>query len=141
MKYSLLLACGLALTLPLSAGPKKADAQATPNSHSGKVFKKTDKDSDGFLSKEEFLARAAKIFSRKDKDSDGKLSPAECAGKNNKSAKQGKGQKKNQGAKPGKGQKKNQGAKPGKGEKKNKAGKQGKGGKKGKTDTQVQPVQ
>ena len=69
------------------------------------MFKRKDKDGDGFLSKEEFVAKAkdaAKAetaFGKKDKDSDGKLSKEEFTatpGKPGKPGKGGKGGKKNQ---------------------------------------------
>ena len=111
MKFALLLALGLAL--PLHAGNKHPAAPNPPKPHAGKAFKKTDKDGDGFLSKEEFLARAEKIFSRKDKDGDGKLSPTESARHKNKAAKPGKGHNKDKAAKPGKGHRKKQSPTPG----------------------------
>ena len=121
MKHLILLAISLALVSPLHAGRKNANAQNNPNPQAGKAFNKADKDHDGFVSQDEFLARAKRIFNRKDKDADGKLSPAELKGhKKDKSAKQGKGQKKDKSAKQGKGQKKDKSAKQGKGHKKDK---------------------
>jgi hypothetical protein len=81
MKTSILLALSLALALPLHAGNKNAGAQNPQKPQPEKVFKKTDKDGDGFVSKEEFLAKAENVFRRKDKDHDGKLTPTELAGK------------------------------------------------------------
>jgi len=49
------------------------------------MFKKKDKDADGFISKEEFskgakdAAKAEAAFAKKDTNSDGKLSPEEFA--------------------------------------------------------------
>ena len=64
------------------------------------MFKRKDKDKDGFLSKEEFVGKATDAaktkaeaaFATKDKNGDGKLSPEEFAGK---PANAGKGGKKN----------------------------------------------
>jgi hypothetical protein len=75
-----------ALVLPLAAQePDKAkDKPAKPNP--ARAFKKLDADSDGFVSKDEFMKspmatknqeRAAKVFTNKDKDKDGKLSKEE----------------------------------------------------------------
>jgi hypothetical protein len=64
---------------------KPADQPAAKKADPEKAFGKKDKNSDGSLSKEEFLAgakdatRAEKAFGRKDKDSDGKLSKEEFA--------------------------------------------------------------
>jgi hypothetical protein len=111
MKHLILLAISLALVSPLHAGRKNANAQNNPNPQAGKAFNRTDKDHDGFLSQDEFLARAKKVFNRKDKDSDGKLSPAELKGhKKDKSAKQDKGQKKDKAAKQAKDRKKDKAA-------------------------------
>jgi len=99
MKYSILLALGLALSLPLYAGNKhngQAKAKRTPE----QVFNKKDTNHDGFLSKEEFMAkrknqaRAEKAFNRKDTNHDGKLSLGEFTAKA-KGHKGGKGHKKN----------------------------------------------
>jgi hypothetical protein len=66
---------------PAEAAPKK------PAADPAKVFKRKDKDSDSFLSKEEFTkgakdaTKAGTAFDRKDKDKDGKLSLAEFTAK------------------------------------------------------------
>jgi hypothetical protein len=58
-------------------------AKAKPKHDPAKVFKKKDADSDGFLSKEEFLkgaknaAAAETAFGKRDKNGDGKLSKEE----------------------------------------------------------------
>jgi len=101
MKHALLLILGLALALPLQAGGKHSGSTQKAGHNPARVFKKRDKDHDGFLTKDEFLSgrkkagKAEKAFSRKDKDSDGKLSRAEFTGKT-KAAKKGgaKGKKK-----------------------------------------------
>jgi hypothetical protein len=103
MKHSILLALGLAFALPLYAAkpkPDGAEAPATkpetkpkPKHDPAEMFKKKDKDSDGFLTKEEFTAgakdgtKAETAFTKKDKDSDNKLSPEEFAGKGGKKKK------------------------------------------------------
>lgn len=93
MKHIILLAISLALALPLHAGNKHAGAKEKAKPNLARVFKKRDKDGDGFLSKEEFLAgrkqaaKAEKAFNRRDKDSDGKLSRTEFTGKKHKAAK------------------------------------------------------
>ena len=84
MKHIALITIGLALAFPLhaeeaAAGGKDKAKKGNPEA----VFKKKDKDGDGFLSKEEFIAKAkdaekaGKAFAKKDKDGDGKLSPDE----------------------------------------------------------------
>lgn len=84
---AILLALGLALVLPAGAGNRDPSGQARPKRSPQQVFKKKDRDGDGFLSRAEFTARtkdAAKAeasFTRKDKNSDGKLSLAEFRGK------------------------------------------------------------
>jgi Ca2+-binding EF-hand superfamily protein len=83
MKAIIATALISALALPAFAaddakdGDKKpAKKRPTPEA----VFKKKDTNADGFLSKDEFVAKmkdaekAAKAFTRKDKDGDGKLS-------------------------------------------------------------------
>lgn len=113
MKHIIILAIGLALTMPLQAGKKHAGAREKQKPNAVKVFKKKDADKDRFLSKEEFAGKAKnnkrvdKIFAKKDKDSDGKLSLSEFTGKkakankNKKAAKKGKANKTNK-AKAGK---------------------------------------
>ena len=87
MKHTLVIALGLALVLPLSAEEAPAKPKAPKKSNPQAVFKKKDKDGDGFLTKEEFTAKAknadkaGQAFARKDKNSDGKLSPEEFATK------------------------------------------------------------
>ena len=104
MKTSILLALGLAFALPLHAANKNNGARANQKPHAAKAFNKADKDGDGFLSKEEFLARAEMIFNRKDKNADGKLSPEELrrnkakAANKAKAGKKGKRGNKNQGS-------------------------------------------
>ena len=110
MKYSLILAFGLALILPLHAGNKNPGCQNKAKHNLSKVFKKKDKDNDGFLTKDEFIAKAknadkaAKAFTKKDKNSDGKLSRAEFTGKKDKAGAKNKAAKKQKAAKKGKGQ-------------------------------------
>ena len=107
MKRILILTLGLALTLPLQAGKKHAGGKDNPKPNQTRIFKKKDKDNDGFLSKEEFIGKAKKAerlekaFAKKDKDGDGKLSRAEFTGKKkaankNKAGKNNKAPKKGQ---------------------------------------------
>jgi len=92
MKYSILpaLSLSLVLALPLHAGNKKAGGQAKSKPTPEQIFKKKDKDNDGFLSKDEFTAKAkdsskaAERFARKDKNGDNKLSLAEFTARANK---------------------------------------------------------
>lgn len=115
MKYALILA--LALTLPLQAGNKNAGGPDKPKHNLAKVFKKKDKDNDGFLTKDEFVGKAknagkaAKAFAKKDKDSDGKISRAEFTGKKDKAGAKNKNGKKHKAGKKGKGQAKNKAGK------------------------------
>ena len=115
MKHIIVLAIGLALALPLQAGKKPAGGKDRPKPSAAQVFKKKDKDSDGFLSKEEFNAKtkkAAKVkkaFDNKDKNSDGKLSKAEFTGTKNKAAKKNKAPKKEKAVKKAKAKPKEKG--------------------------------
>lgn len=99
MKYSILFAIGLAMTLPLQAANKGAQAKPRPKASPEKIFKHKDKDHDGLLSKEEFIgkakdaAKAGERFAKQDQDSDGKLTLAEFKGKKTKPAKQAKAKK------------------------------------------------
>lgn len=85
MKRTTIIALCMSLVLPaFSEEAKEGDAPKKPHKPDMKqVFKKKDKDGDGFLSKEEFTAKAkdaAKAeaaFAKKDKDGDGKLSETE----------------------------------------------------------------
>lgn len=103
MKHIILL--GLALTFPLYAeeAPEGGD-KAKEKPDAAAIFKKKDKNSDGFLSKEEFTANAKDAamaeaaFTKKDKDGDGKISEAEFTAKGEKAGKGGK-----KGGKKGKG--------------------------------------
>jgi len=87
MKPILLVTLTLALTLPIYAQDTNAATGAKDKPDAAAAFAKKDKNSDGFLSKEEFLAKAkdpAKAetaFAKKDKNSDGKISLEEFAGK------------------------------------------------------------
>jgi hypothetical protein len=101
MKFSILLALGLAFTLPLHAQetkpaePAKPAEEAKPGkaakgpSTPEKSFTRKDKDNDGFLSQEEFVGKATDAaktkaqagFAQKDKDANGKLSLEEFAAK------------------------------------------------------------
>lgn len=108
MKHIILLALGLTLAMPLhaeEAKPAPADkpagaeakpAPAKPKHDPAAVFKKKDTDGDGFLTKEEFTAKAKDAtkaetaFTRKDKNSDGKISLDEFTGKPGKGGKGGK---------------------------------------------------
>lgn len=96
MKITALILLTIAFALPLHAG--KADGAAKSKKPAPKaVFKKKDKDHDGFLSKDEFIAKsknskqAEAAFAKKDKDGDGKLSIDEFSRKP--AAKKGKGAK------------------------------------------------
>ncbi len=108
MKFTILLTLGLAFSLPLRAEEENAPATpatpaapATPEKAPAKekaspedAFKKKDKNSDGFLSLEEFVgnamdtakACAEAAFKKKDKDTDGKLTLAEFSAKAGKGA-------------------------------------------------------
>lgn len=81
---SILTLLALAATLNAAEGDKKPEAgkkKANPE----EVFKKLDKDGDGSVSKDEFMAgpgkkdaaKGEKMFGAKDKDKDGKLSKEE----------------------------------------------------------------
>ena len=90
MKYTLLLAISLALALPLHAGNKKANGQTQAKPTPQQIFKKKDKDHDGFLTQNEFIskrckdpAKAAQRFAKKDTNGDGKLSLKEFLAKGN----------------------------------------------------------
>lgn len=87
MKHIKFIALCLSLALPAFAEEtqKEGDAANQPKKPDMKqIFKKKDKDGDGFLSKDEFVNKKAKdpskaetAFTKKDKDNDGKLSEAE----------------------------------------------------------------
>jgi hypothetical protein len=86
MKHIAIIAMGFALVMPLHAEENAAKDNAKKKPNPEKVFKKKDKDGDGFLSKDEFTAgakdaaKAETAFGKKDKDGDGKLSKKEFAG-------------------------------------------------------------
>jgi len=96
MKHTILLALGLglALALPVQAGKKNQAADpAKPKPTPEEVFKKKDKNSDGFLTKEEFVgkakdaAKAEARFAKLDTNGDGKVTLEEfkaCHKKKNK---------------------------------------------------------
>ena len=115
MKFTILLTLGLVFSLPLRAEEEKAPAApATPATPAAPAapekapakekaspeatFKKKDKNSDSFLSLEEFVGKAVdaaktkaeEAFKKKDKDSDSKLTLAEFSA----SAGKGGGKKK-----------------------------------------------
>lgn len=121
MKYSILLAIGLAMILPLQAAEKAAKAQPSAKASSAKVFKRKDKDHDSLLTKEEFLgkakdsAKAEKRFGRLDKDADGKLTLAEFQGKRAAKAKAGGAKKAGKHAGKGAGKHAGKGARKGAG--------------------------
>ena len=86
MKRTTIIALCMSLMLPAFAEEaKEGEAPKTPRKPDMKqIFKKKDKDGDGFLSKEEFGGKKAKdpakadaAFAKKDKDADGKLSEEE----------------------------------------------------------------
>lgn len=98
MKHTTFIALCMSLALPLFAEdtpakdtpakdtPAKEGAEtATPKKPNLKeIFKKKDKDGDGFISKDEFGGKKAKdpskaeaAFTKMDKDGDGKLSESE----------------------------------------------------------------
>jgi len=83
MKYRILFAISLALSLPLYAGHNKG-RKSKPTAE--QIFNKKDKNHDGFLSEQEFIgpakhaAEKAKVFARKDTNHDGKLSLQEFIG-------------------------------------------------------------
>lgn len=98
MKTLTSLAAVLALSLSLNAADEKkpaagADAAAKPKVDPAAAFAKKDANSDGKLSKEEFMAKtkdAAKSeaqFTAKDKDKDGSVSKEEYLAKGGKKAK------------------------------------------------------
>lgn len=83
MKTFLTLAASLLLATSAMAQEPATDAaapaeQAAPKAEmKNKAFAEKDKDGDGFISKEEFLANAEEKFGKIDGDNDGKLSPQE----------------------------------------------------------------
>jgi len=87
MKPILLITLTLALTLPVYAQDTNKPISAKEKPDPQAAFAKKDKNSDGFLSKEEFVGKAkdpAKgeaSFAKKDKNSDGEISLEEFAGK------------------------------------------------------------
>ncbi len=87
MKYCILFAIGLAMTLPLQAAGNGSKRKPCPKPCPERVFKRKDKDHDGMLTKEEFIAKAkdaakaGERFTKRDKNSDGKLTRAEFRGK------------------------------------------------------------
>jgi hypothetical protein len=97
MKHTKFIALCLSLALPAFAeeAPKEGDGAKTPKKPDMKqIFKKKDKDGDGFLSKDEFVNKKAKdpakaeaAFTKKDKDGDGKLSEEEFTARGKRKAK------------------------------------------------------
>ncbi len=91
MKTPLVLALAIALFMPLHAA-RQHGGNAKSNRNPQEAFRKRDQDGDGFLSRDEFTAKAKSpskattAFTKKDKDADGKLSSAEftAGGKHNK---------------------------------------------------------
>lgn len=95
---SILSILALAATLNAAEGDKKPEAgKKKAPANPEEVFKKLDKDGNGSISKEEFLAspqgkkdaaKATEMFGKKDKNSDGSLSKEEfvAQGKKKKAA-------------------------------------------------------
>jgi EF hand len=121
MKHIVIIAMGLALAMPLHANNAVANAGAK-KANPARIFKKKDKDGDGFLTKAEFIAgaknatKAETVFAKKDKNSDGKLSKEEFAGGG-----KGREKAKGKGKKAHKEKAKGKGKKAGKGKGKHKA--------------------
>ena len=92
MKYILLLALGLALSLPLHAEDTKDSAGDKSKATPEETFKKKDKNSDGFLSLQEFIGKmegekktqGETKFGKKDSNKDSKLSLEEFTAKSGK---------------------------------------------------------
>jgi Ca2+-binding EF-hand superfamily protein len=74
LKKSLMLAASTVLILGASA---YANEGATTTTKKGTMFEQSDTNSDGAISKEEFLANAEKRFSKIDANNDGKLTKEE----------------------------------------------------------------
>ena len=85
MKHILTILSALVVTATFATAEDKPAAPAAekPKHNPEEMFKKKDSNSDGSVSKEEFLAgakdaaKAEEAFKHKDKDSDGKLSKEE----------------------------------------------------------------
>lgn len=106
MKYIILL--GLSLTFPLYAEEAPSGGEKPKEKPDfAAIFKKKDKDGDGFLSKEEFTAhakdaaKAGEAFTKLDKNSDNKLSEAEFVDRGGKGGKKGGKKDKDAGEKDG----------------------------------------
>jgi iduronate 2-sulfatase len=89
MKHIVLVTI-ITVTLPLCAQAEEETTEAKPAANKPdreQVFKRRDKDNDGFLTKEEAIAKAKdpakaeSMFTRKDTDGDGKLSLEEFTAK------------------------------------------------------------
>ncbi|MBE2281925.1 MAG: EF-hand domain-containing protein [Prosthecobacter sp.] len=92
---SILSILALAATLNAAEGDKKPEAGKKKAPNPEEMFKKLDKDGNGSISKEEFMAspgakkdeaKAAERFGKMDKNSDGSLSKEEMTPKKKKAA-------------------------------------------------------
>ena len=83
---SILALLAIAATVNAAEGDKKPEEGAKKKANPEEVFKRLDKDSNGSISKDEFMAspqakkdaaKAEKMFSTKDKDANGSLTKEE----------------------------------------------------------------
>jgi Ca2+-binding EF-hand superfamily protein len=83
MKSIILLSVGIALTLPMCANAKKHQGPTRNPAQYDAAFKRKDKNKDGHLSRDEYIAKAkdtdqsTRNFIKKDKNGDGKVTREE----------------------------------------------------------------